>query len=654
MLNHLLGCKFDISGARCTDGVWLTARIVGDILYVILDFEGLGSFERSSQEDALLSVFNASISNCTMFRCENHFDQDIARMFERFQKGVQFLRDDNEKLFKGRLLIVVKDIATTDTKQVMSEFSKKITSFCRESKDKNGKSESFVMQMYKDSTNIYIEPYPPLMHDSFFKKFLVLQRQIESLPIIHGDGGAAFLRHMKAIMARLTMKDWNSNLSEQIVKSTVERVQQYTECVINFGTLAISKTFESLERFNVNEDIEVAGLTKKEKIDVKNSDVINSLLQKLEHVCSQSNELSNIVVIEQINQLKQWKKGFEKILDNIPNGGLNLVHNNILKFLHKEFERQIPKCKRGHSTHRQWFIAFQLFLKLICLRRELILEKWIANELHGFGFQTLRGNNNAQEQKIDTTEKRAKRSQDEVMTKFVKPFINTVLNQLQATETLLVMCGAKCKHCYFLCLLQQSHQQSSEVEHNCLGSHQCDQVCSRCQQSEAETKENILPCKLQSGHETLHDCREKNHTCDKDCSLKQYGNCDGKCGLKFSHSNEIDCMCNSLIHYCNENCSLPGCPNKCEINYSKEHIRHECSEKRCTKHCEIPECVKNFVCNVEATCDCNGGHFHDMDIKDKKKIESGMIPFHCCNSERHPCLHECQENGNCKVEYTRV
>ncbi|ETN99133.1 hypothetical protein RFI_38349, partial [Reticulomyxa filosa] len=234
------------------------------------------------------SVFNASISNCTVFKCENRFDQDIAKMFERFQKGVQFLRDDNDKLFKGRLLIVIKDIPSADSKTIFSEFSKKITSFCRDSADKNGKSESFVMQMYKDPTSIYIEPYPPLTHESFFKKFSVLQKQIENLPIIHGNDGIPFLRHMKAIMARLTMKDWNSNLSEQIVESAVEMVQQYTESVIKFGTLTISKTFKSLERFDVNEDMEIIGLTKKETIIVKNSDVINTLLQKLEHICSQS------------------------------------------------------------------------------------------------------------------------------------------------------------------------------------------------------------------------------------------------------------------------------------------------------------------------------------------------------------------------------
>ncbi|ETN98196.1 hypothetical protein RFI_39317 [Reticulomyxa filosa] len=591
MLNHLLGCKFDISGARRTDGVWITARIVGDILYVILNFEGLGSFERSPQEDALLSVFNASISNCTIFKCENRFDQDIAKMFERFQNGVQFLRDDNDKLFKGRLLIVIKDILPADTKQVISEFSKKIASFCQDCTDKNGESESFVMQMYKDPTNIYIEPYPPLMHDSFFKKFSVLRRSIEDLPITHGDGGIPFLRRMKAIMAKLAMKDWNSNLSEQILESAVEMVQQYTESVISFGTLTISETFESLERFDVNADMEVMGLTKKEKIIVQNSDVTDSLLQKLEHICSQNNEQLKEIATEQINQLKKWKQGFEKILDNIPNGGLNLAHDNILKFLHREFVRQIPECKRSHSTHRQWFIAFQLLLKSICLRRELILEKWIANELNGLGFQTLRGNTNVQEQKIDTTDKRARHSENEVVSKFVNPFINNVLNQLQPMENVLMLCGAKCRHCHFSCLLPQSHQQStSEAGHDCMGSHQCDQVCSHCERSGLETKEESLPCQLQAGHESFHDCYVKNHTCGKNCSLKKYGNCYENCGLEFGHSSETACMCNSPIHYCNENCSLSGCPNKCEIDYAKEHARHECFEKRCTKRCEMSGC----------------------------------------------------------------
>eukprot|EP01083_Nonionella_stella_P205504 748292_1 len=92
MLNHLFGTKFDISGGRCTDGAWLSARVVHDTLYIICDFEGLGSFERSAQEDMLLATFNAAVSNCTIFKCDNRFDRSIEDMFSKFQAGVKIMK----------------------------------------------------------------------------------------------------------------------------------------------------------------------------------------------------------------------------------------------------------------------------------------------------------------------------------------------------------------------------------------------------------------------------------------------------------------------------------------------------------------------------------------------------------------------------------
>ena len=67
LLNHLSGSLLDVAGGRCTDGVWMTLRPTQDCLYVLLDFEGLGSFERSEQEDMLLSIFNVAVSNITVF-----------------------------------------------------------------------------------------------------------------------------------------------------------------------------------------------------------------------------------------------------------------------------------------------------------------------------------------------------------------------------------------------------------------------------------------------------------------------------------------------------------------------------------------------------------------------------------------------------------
>ena len=67
LLNHLSGSPLAVADGRCTDGVWMTVREAGGCLYVLLDFEGLGSFERSEQEDMLLSVLNAAISSLTIF-----------------------------------------------------------------------------------------------------------------------------------------------------------------------------------------------------------------------------------------------------------------------------------------------------------------------------------------------------------------------------------------------------------------------------------------------------------------------------------------------------------------------------------------------------------------------------------------------------------
>ncbi|KAH9289584.1 hypothetical protein KI387_033701, partial [Taxus chinensis] len=67
LLNHLSGSLLDVARGICTDGVWMKIRLDAKCLYVLMDFEGLGSFERTEQEDMLLFVLNAAISNLTNF-----------------------------------------------------------------------------------------------------------------------------------------------------------------------------------------------------------------------------------------------------------------------------------------------------------------------------------------------------------------------------------------------------------------------------------------------------------------------------------------------------------------------------------------------------------------------------------------------------------
>jgi hypothetical protein len=64
------------AGGRCTDGCWLSIRRaeVGGhpVLMVYLDCEGLGSWERTENEDMLLALVSAAMASLTMFK--THFD----------------------------------------------------------------------------------------------------------------------------------------------------------------------------------------------------------------------------------------------------------------------------------------------------------------------------------------------------------------------------------------------------------------------------------------------------------------------------------------------------------------------------------------------------------------------------------------------------
>ena len=262
-LNHLFGSKFDTSGDRCTDGAWMTIRVCKgtvnsqsniqlkddvksgdnannikiqkeevDVMYVILDFEGLGTFERSAQEDTMLAVLNASISNCTIFRCENTLGPELTRMFERFQRGVNQLHGD-DSLFQGCLLMVIRDVPPSDKDGVKTEFTSKLKQFVRSNeigRDNQKESNSFLLHMYKKTPNLVIRPYPPLGSDGFFKQLVAFKtKYLDKSSIVHNKGGKVFLQHMKLIMAMLGMNDFMTDLAGQMARTRVD------VCFLFFG-----------------------------------------------------------------------------------------------------------------------------------------------------------------------------------------------------------------------------------------------------------------------------------------------------------------------------------------------------------------------------------------------------------------------------------
>ncbi|RUP45097.1 hypothetical protein BC936DRAFT_148610 [Jimgerdemannia flammicorona] len=56
LLNHLCGSTFDGSAQRCTEGVWMSLVPTAKTLYVVMDFEGLRSLERTPQGSLIFGI----------------------------------------------------------------------------------------------------------------------------------------------------------------------------------------------------------------------------------------------------------------------------------------------------------------------------------------------------------------------------------------------------------------------------------------------------------------------------------------------------------------------------------------------------------------------------------------------------------------------
>jgi len=107
------------AGGRCTDGLWMTmrkAQLPGGrpVRWVLLDAEGIGSWERTEQEDMLLSLLVAAVSSITMFKTHFTFDRYTQQTLQRFNQGAPKVRamcaGADRRVFAGELVFCLKDV----------------------------------------------------------------------------------------------------------------------------------------------------------------------------------------------------------------------------------------------------------------------------------------------------------------------------------------------------------------------------------------------------------------------------------------------------------------------------------------------------------------------------------------------------------------
>ncbi|GLJ33822.1 hypothetical protein SUGI_0679990 [Cryptomeria japonica] len=346
LLNHLSGSLLDVAGGRCTDGVWMTIVTGEDgdgsggnrCLYVLLDFEGLGSFERSEQEDMLLSVLNAAVSNITIFNKKDfHLDKDTESAFSRFQSGINLLKQD-KKLFKGLFYIAIKDVDKSDVDDLIQEFYEKISQICIKS------AENFISKMYDGK--VEIAAMAPYNKSEYYKESLTeLAETVANRIDFCYDNGFTFLRDLKLIIAQIASKDWTS-IDSKRVAVTVDILRRNLSPAVQMECLSVT---------NKNEELRV-----------------------LDNFDTQEEVPDFPVVVGDIS----W---------NIKDSGLSLspctesatpiTVRDTLSQIRSKLEMVLPRNGRSGD---EWHSLFQKFLEALADRRRDRVQQWISSNTVDF------------------------------------------------------------------------------------------------------------------------------------------------------------------------------------------------------------------------------------------------------------------------------
>ena len=501
-LNHLTGCSFNIAGTRCTDGCWMTVKQHDDCLYVILDFEGLGSIERTEQDDMLLSLFNSSISTITIFKTEKRIDREIDRMFGKINMGSDQLKG-TEKVFKGKFMIVINDVAEQDVEDTPKEFEEKISTIV--SKTEN----NFIKKLYNSDFEIVASPALESFeyYENIQNLLSIVTQEVKPL-----FKGGEFVNTLKLLMAKLAINDF-SPLDRQQIDERVRILKSYLRNAIHFGQLSDDESkfkeyelkgldnpcFKPLSEKNI--DFAEIGVVKLKDLGIVfKEEQLGSILIKFLSIMTPTPE--NCLL---------WRTGLEKFVLEC----VNLRFERVQKWL----EENLRKWKECDNAE---------YDDIICSVLEN-LANWKLKFIQTYKFC------------------------EETCNKcFLK--CTQIVNHRGAHEcSTSHYCTAKCAYC------EPKEAEPCKMAFGHDGKHVCGEVNHVCGAPCRFTSLNGCSgeCHNMTRHDGEHQCSERRHPCSQICSLE---GCEGRCVIDCETEHTAH---KCIKEQCISKCSIQTCTNKC-------------------------------------------------------------------------------------------
>ena len=244
LINHMMGSLFDIADDRCTHGVWMAIKLYPDVTVIALDFEGFGSFERSSQEDVFMAIFGAAVSSLTVFKMALSLDEDTRHMFDCSKNGANHPTTDKtgKRLLNETFAVVCKDISSKDVPNSLNGILHQLkvevlttsldNSFVVELHGENYRcltSETFGKENSFASLDMLKEYLHDQDRDVFAEVYKVQDtpegndRQQKRIPSARGTAHI-----MRTVPARILLPDWTALVGTD---SRLQRQQYDTETI---------------------------------------------------------------------------------------------------------------------------------------------------------------------------------------------------------------------------------------------------------------------------------------------------------------------------------------------------------------------------------------------------------------------------------------
>ena len=506
-LNHLTGSSFNIAGDRCTDGCWMSVKVTDNCLYVILDFEGLGSFEKTDQDDMLLSLLCSAVSNFTIFKSEKRLERDVEKLFENISLGCNQLTG-TEDFFKGRFMIAINDIDKNEVFEIRREFRQKVDYFFKGESERN-----LFSQLFKSGYAIICFPF--FKTKQYYQQMEDLLFKLKSAECPVFKDGYSFQNSLKLLMAKLAIND-STPLGRQEIEDRIRFLDSNFKCAVKFGQLSgkKSKTREvSLKKVGSQKD-EICIF---KKVDIPACGLV---------------ELEDLQLI---------------------------ITETVMKDLAQQFQNMLPLTR---ENIRLWREGLELFASACLAFRFERVRDWIEQNLQQWIKCGIDESEDLVRKQLELCDLRYFNYQQQYrfcdqVCAFCFLKCTQKVNHLDDHEcSTNHKCIDPCSYCEETrekdCGLRFGH----DGNHNCMtSSHTCSAPCYYKSKNGCSAK-----CMKAIDHTGLHQCEQIIHLCGKPCFLK---NCTGSCAENTDNPHAVH-ECSKK--QCDKRCSMEGCPNICVID----------------------------------------------------------------------------------------